>query len=197
MSFTKLELCSNASLRTGNNPITSLENKNAISKFCNQIYDGIYEAMLESNYWTFATKRTQLSKNAIKPEFEYDNEFFLPTDFLRFKKFLTSSSTSSVTEPVKYDFVQNKRIQCNDDAIAIEYIAIVNESNLTATFAEAMELTLASKIALAINEDRAASRDFEVLAQQKLKEAKYLDGTHERPVDVFRSRYDAIKNGGR
>ncbi len=101
---------------------------------CRLHYEPTRDALLRSHWWRFATDRKKLSQDTTDPVFEWDNQFDLPTDFLRMKspyenrfsnenihsyalegdKFLTNDSTvqiryiKRVTDPTEFDplFVQ-------------------------------------------------------------------------------------------
>ena len=52
---------------------------------CRLHYEPTRDALLRSHWWRFARDRAVLSQDTNDPAFEWDNQFILPNDFLRFR----------------------------------------------------------------------------------------------------------------
>ncbi len=61
----------------------SSDSPEAIS--CRTHYEQTRDALLRSHFWRFASARASLSQDSTDPAFEWDNQFILPSDFLRLK----------------------------------------------------------------------------------------------------------------
>ena len=77
--LTKIDLCSIALLKLGENPIQSLTDDSAAAKLSRTLYDTVIDALLASHPWRFATQEITLTKNT-------DGNFLVPANVLRVLK---------------------------------------------------------------------------------------------------------------
>ena len=101
--LTKIDLCSMALLKIGEQPIQSLIDDSAASKLARTLFDTVIDALLSIYPWRFATQEITLVKNA-------DGEFLIPSNVLRVlksggrivgDKIMSDSDTVSVEECVQ------------------------------------------------------------------------------------------------
>jgi len=91
---------------------------------CRLFYEPARDALLRSYWWGFASDRATLSQDTNDPDFEWDNQFILPSDFLRLK---------SVYEEVGYNSrssrhaIEGQRILTNESTQNIRYIKRVTD----------------------------------------------------------------------
>ena len=77
--LTKIDLCSIALLKLGENPIQSLTDDSAAAKLSRTLYDTVIDSLLASHPWRFATSEITLTQNT-------DGNFLIPMDVLRVLK---------------------------------------------------------------------------------------------------------------
>ncbi|MHC4067262.1 MAG: hypothetical protein ACYSUI_22545, partial [Planctomycetota bacterium] len=79
----KLDIMNIALVALGTRPATSPTEQRGPVQFANARYEGVRDYVLTTGNWNCATKRATLSPLATTPDFEFDNEYQLPADFLR------------------------------------------------------------------------------------------------------------------
>lgn len=76
-------ICSNALVRLGDNPISSLQDATKAARACSNLYPAVRDAILREHPWNCARKRVILAPLVDAPAFDYPYQFQLPSDWLR------------------------------------------------------------------------------------------------------------------
>lgn len=85
-TLTETAVCNMALSKLGSKKISNVETENSVEAIqCRLHYESTRDALLRSFYWPFAAARSTLTENASEPDFEWDNQFDLPDDFLSFR----------------------------------------------------------------------------------------------------------------
>jgi hypothetical protein len=140
------EICNRALQKLGDGRIVSLTQDSANARSCNVAYAPIRDAELRAHPWSFSIKRAQLPALTSEPLFYFDNEFQLPSDFLRL---LPRDRFDNLAD---LDWTIEGRILRTNDAapLNIRYVSQVTDPNeMDALFREA----LSSKIAYELCEE--------------------------------------------
>ncbi|OGT79394.1 MAG: hypothetical protein A3J35_04335 [Gammaproteobacteria bacterium RIFCSPLOWO2_02_FULL_52_10] len=140
------EICNRALQKLGAGRITSLTQDSANARSCNVAYEPIRDAELRAHPWSFSVKRVQLAALATAPTFYFDNQFQLPSDFLRL---LPRDRFDNLAD---LDWTIEGRNLLTDDAapLDVRYVAKITDPNtMDALFREA----LSSKIAYELCEE--------------------------------------------
>jgi hypothetical protein len=153
---TKTDICNLALSRIGAATVTSAEisaDSSVNAQHCNRHYEQTRDALLRSHYWRFASARADLTENASSPDFEFDNQFDLPSDFLRLKSVFSDDGTE--TENTKYSYaVEGNLLLTDDDEVSIRYVKQETDvSNFDSLFIETFVLSLALKLVMPITQD--------------------------------------------
>lgn len=82
MSFSKVQLSSNALILLGDSPISSFTEEGAGAVTASNLYESSYLSILSSHRWNFATKKATLAKLTALPKNEYKYQFQMPTDMV-------------------------------------------------------------------------------------------------------------------
>ena len=77
--LTKIDLCSMALLKLGENPIQSLSEDTTAAKLGRTLIDFVIDTLLAMHPWRFACREYTLVRNE-------DGDFVIPTDILRIVK---------------------------------------------------------------------------------------------------------------
>lgn len=176
----KVEICSNALLLLGHNPISSFEEPGAGALLAKNLYESTYRDFLSSTNWNFAKKYANLNRLAGTPEHpEYQYMFQLPTDYLRL---------DSTIPAVDYEIIGDK-IYTNQPEIHVEYVYRSKEEFLPPYAIKALQLLMASTLAVPLTVDVAKAeyynQQFEI---QKIRAMSIdsqndpADGWSEMPV---------------
>ena len=91
---------------------------------CRLHYEPTRDALLRSHWWRFARARVVLSQDTIDPAFEWDNQFILPTDFLRFRSIYEEDGTTSKS---RRHAIEGQRILTNLSTVSLRYIKKVTD----------------------------------------------------------------------
>lgn len=176
----KIEICSNALLFLGHNPISSFDEPGAGPLLCKNLYESTYKDFLSSTNWNFAKRFTKLNRLAERPEHpEYQYTYQLPNDFLRLDS----------TIPVQHFEIMEDKVYANSPTLEIEYAYMVREELLPAYAIKAMEILMASTLAVPLTRDSQMSQMYFNLYQRYLLKAGAIDsqndpstGFHSTPV---------------
>jgi len=177
--------------------ITTLDENSKAARIINQRYESVRDTVFRAHPWNCLLRRAELAKESTAPEFGYANQYALPTDpfCLRVLEFSNGTlsypqdnMTSNSGGPV---FVIEGRKLLTDEGVAkIKYVGRVTdpqqyEANLTETLAA----KLAMEIAYALTGSNSIVQLTASLYDQKLKEARFVDGTEGAPQRIEASEF--------
>ncbi len=111
---------------------------------CRTHFEMTRDSLIRSHYWRFASARATLSQDTDVPAFEWDIQFILPEDFLRFKSFYDDVPG----QKTRHSFaIEGLRLLTNDNTCQIRYIRkITDPSKFDPLFVEVFVLLLADKL---------------------------------------------------
>jgi hypothetical protein len=184
---TDIEMCSNALILLGDNPISSFSEAGFGATAANNLYTSTYEDMLSSHPWGFALKEQKLNQLAQTPDPEtgYTYAYQLPTDLLRIWKLMDHSDYVIIGD-ILYS---------NLNSILLRYVYKVEESQLPAYFVKAMEYQLASEFAVFISEDSGTAGLYEMKARDKLAQAQTIDSQNRPQQGIIDSPFADVRFG--
>ena len=138
MAFTAVQICSNALIRLGAQPIQSFTEGTDIATTCSSVYDMKKEYMLASYPWRFTKKFTQLSRLTASPTAQWEYQYVLPTDRVSAGFCAAFSSEDVGAIPIQdYTIVGNVLMSDNDE-VWVEYQYLPDESVWAPYFTELM-----------------------------------------------------------
>ncbi len=154
--LTKIDLCSMALLKLGENPIQSLSDDTATAKLARTLVDVVIDSLLAMHPWHFACRTYELTVNS-------DGEFNIPSDVLRIIK--TNGR------------VMENKIISNTNQITIKAIARVTPDKFPSYFASLVATKLAVEFCIPITSDQSVFRTMVALYESELQTAKFIDST--------------------
>ena len=111
---------------------------------CRLHYEPVRDALLRSHKWRFASARSELTQNDTDPDFEWDNQFDLPDDFLRFKSI---DEETGVTSRKNRHATEGQLFLTNFSTVSLLYIKKVTDvTEFDSLFVELFVLKLARKL---------------------------------------------------
>ena len=111
---------------------------------CRLHYELTRDALTRFHWWGFASDRKTLAQDATDPDFEYDNQFILPNDFLRMKSIYEGRFSD---ENLRSYAIEGERLLTNDTTMEIRYIKKVTDvTKFDPLFVELLVLLLARKM---------------------------------------------------
>ena len=146
MSLTTEEVavCVQALDRVGSKNFTYAVQTSVEALKCITIYTQTRNALERSFEWTFCKTRKTLAPETNDPDFEWDNKFKLPDDFLRYKSDYGLSDSYAVDARFT---IEGKYYLTNNDEVDLLYIKKVeNPDDFDPLFTEVLILTLAKKL---------------------------------------------------
>lgn len=98
------------------------DSKQAI--LCRLHYEPTRDALIRSHWWRFARARATLSQDTTDPDFEWDNQFILPNDYLRFRSI---EEESGYTSRSRRHAIEGDRFLTNFSTVNMRYIRRVTD----------------------------------------------------------------------
>ena len=147
MALNETKICNQALGRIGAkriNDFTDATDTKLEAIQCRLHYELTRDSLLRSHYWRFARARAVLSQDTNDPDFEWDNQFILPVDFLRFRSIYEEDGATSKS---RRHAIEGQRILTNLSAVSLRYIKKVTDvTKFDPLFVEVLVWLLADKM---------------------------------------------------
>lgn len=154
--LTKIDLCSMALLKLGEQPIQSLLDDTASAKLSRVLYDSVIDALIAVHPWRFATRQISLTRST-------DGTFLIPSDVLRVLK-----SDGRI--------LGNKVISDADNTDILATVR-VDPDMFPSYFVSLAATRLAMEFCVPLLGDQSVFRMLVALYESELQTAKFIDGT--------------------
>ena len=172
-----VQICNLALAKIGDEQITSLTDDSKAARMCNLVYEPMRDAVLRAHPWNFAVTRVALALDTDTPPYEYDAQFALPSNFLRY---LGSNLLDTASFTIEAGFML-----CNASSVTLKYIKQETDPNkFDWLFIEALAARIAAELSIAIADSRTLSVDLFNLYATKLAEARTVDAQEGTPDDL-------------
>lgn len=183
------EICNLALSWVAGNRLTSLDDDESTEAIlCRANYDMSRRALLEEREWTFAIRRTQLSRLNSEPPFGYMYWYQLPSDCLNVMDVLDANG-----QDVQHR-VEDNKILCNDAELYIRYkFDLNNTTRWTNLFTHALAAHVAFKIAIPLTENRSLMADMLQLFEAYLEKAVSTDALQGSRERLKRSQQERVR----
>jgi hypothetical protein len=131
--------------KLGANQIDDLDTDQSVQAIkCRTHFEQTRDALIESYTWRFASGRSTLTQDTTDPDFEYANQFILPSDYM------VKKSVWGGDGPRRTNFslsLEGDRLLTNEGEIHLRYIKRVTDpTKFNSLFIEAFILKLALKL---------------------------------------------------
>ena len=171
-----VDICNSGLNLLGASTITQLTDDSKNARLCNQRYEPIRNRIFRSHAWNCLTKRVQLAADSADPVVEYSKQYTLPSDCLRVLK-VHNGTTDSIASDIDY-VVEGRKIKTNQGTVFLVYIALITDPNEYDTYLqESISSALAADIAYAITNNATLAKNYQVTADERLREARFVDAT--------------------
>ena len=154
--LTKIDLCSMALLKLGENPIQSLSDETAPAKLARTLIDFVIDTLLAMHPWRFACHEYTIVRDE-------NGNLNIPSDVLRIIK--TNARLS-----------ENK-IMSDADSVKIVAIRRVAPDSFPSYFASLVSTKLAVEFCIPLTSDQSIFRTLVALYETELQTAKFIDST--------------------
>ena len=161
--LTKIDLCSMALLKLGEQPIQSLSDDSAASRLARTLFDPVVDALIAAHPWRFATRNVDLVKNT-------DGDFLIPAECVRVLK-------------CDGQIIGNKVISKSDVA-HISALVRVPVENFPSYFVSLAATKLAMEFCIPLTGDQTIFRMLAALYESEAGTAKFIDSTTSISADI-------------
>lgn len=178
MGMSVTDICSQALLRIGQQPISEITEQSNEALICRKFYEQTRDELLRQHPWNFAIGNKNLSAEAAtSTNSAYEYLYPLPADCLR------------VLSVYEYDYewcVEGKNLLINSDDPEIKYIKRVTDSGIFPDdFIEVLVLKLACKLCIPLTKD---------IRQQKLLYEEYeMTSGRAKAADAQENSYQELE----
>lgn len=141
-----IDICNVALSRLGQTQITALTEDDKKARLCNVFYAPMRDALLEEQWWPFATKRETLARLTATPDSEFDYYYQLPSDCL--------TPRCLVDDTIEYT-IEGDRL-ATDSTADIELVYTKKETDTTkfsAMFADLLAYRIALELVIPLTID--------------------------------------------
>lgn len=157
--LTKIDICSQALLKIGEQPITSFSDDNPASKISSTLYDVTLDSLLARHTWNFATNTIVLKR-------ESDGKFTIPADVLRI-----------IDCDCKDYEIDGGKILCDYPEIEITSIVRVAADKLPAYFISLLTIKLAMEFCVPLTGNQNTFALLNALFAAEFNTAKFIDSS--------------------
>lgn len=154
--LTKIDLCSMALLKIGENPIQSFADNSAAAKLGRTLIDVVIDNLLSLHPWRFACRTYKLVPNS-------NGDLIIPSDVLRI---IRTNGT-----------VMGNKIISNQDSVTITAIIRVSPYDFPSYFVSLVATKLATEFCIPLTSDQTVFRTMVALYETELQNAKFIDST--------------------
>lgn len=154
--LTKIDICSFALLKLGEQPIQSLTDNSAAAQLARTLFDPVIDTLLASHPWRFAQKKFDLTKTT-------DEDFLIPAEVLRVLQ-------------CKGQVIGNK-IVSQGNAMSISAVVKTSAENFPSYFVSLAATKLAMEFCIPLVGDQNVFRMLVALYESELSSAKFIDST--------------------
>tara|TARA_R110000796_G_scaffold3212_8_gene12299 strand:- start:12 stop:608 length:597 start_codon:yes stop_codon:yes gene_type:complete len=146
MSVTKFDICAQALIMIGAQPITSFEDGTTEAIACANLYENAVRDQLARYRWRFSVGQVQLSRLVTAPSTKWDAAYQLPATCLQLITVMVNGN------PVRFDRYED-RVFCDAseaDEVYLEGVFRIDESYWPPYFVTLMIYSMASMLAFSV-----------------------------------------------
>ncbi len=161
MANSNTGICNQALGRLGAKRINSFEDTSETkpeAQQCRLHYEQTRDALQRKHFWVFNKGRKTLSQDTVDPDFEYDRQFLLPADFLRYRYKFDAGAASNEISVFSFSLETNddgaRVLLTNEDSVSLIYSKLVKDAaKFDPLFVEVLVLKLARKLSVPLSGD--------------------------------------------
>lgn len=153
MAFTAVQICSNALIRLGAQPIQSFDEGTDIATTCDTIYSMKKEYMLAAYPWRFTKNFIQLSRLTLAPTAQWTYQFALPADRITAGLPTVYTTNQTYAIPVQDYTIIGDVLMSHLPELWVEYQAMVDESLWAPYFIELMTYVMMDELCFNVTDN--------------------------------------------
>jgi hypothetical protein len=192
-----VDIANFALISIGATQITALDENSKPARVINQKYASVRDTVFRAHPWNCLIKRVELAQETEAPAFGYSKQYALPTDpyCLRVLEF----SNGSLNYPRDNMFnntggpvfvIEGRKLVTDEGTAKIKYIGRVTDPNeYDANLIDVLAARLAYEICYTLAGSTSLENQKFALYNQKLSEARFVDGTEGAPDRIEASDF--------
>lgn len=175
---TSIDVCNEALVAFGQEPIMTLDESSKSSRRCKQLYDSTRQYLLSLHPWSFALQSVTLAPTEDYKSIQWQYAFRRPSDCLKVVR-INIDRTAYV--------IEDKFICCNEDSIDLLYVKDLQDVN---QFSRPFYVLLVKAMTRALVPS--LSQNYQLQGQvdkeyaEALREARHYDSTEQHKLHYFR-----------
>lgn len=178
MATSEIQICSNALLLIGDNPISSFDDGSDRATLASNLWDNSRQAVLRAHPWNCAKEMVALAPESTAPAFDWAYKFLLPGNHLR----VLFVGEEGQAEDYQ---VFGRRIFADVNPLYLTYIYDNTDvASWDASLVQAMEVYMAARMAYPITKSTTLRDSMYQEYMTLLKLAKSIDG-QEEPAETM------------
>ncbi len=184
---TPIKICSRASILMGGSPIASFVEGTAESDVVEAMYEDMAREALTSTRWRFATTQSEMSRLQAAPTARYSSSYQMPAGLLML------SAVTVNDHLIEFDTYGDK-VFCDSspsDVVVADYIFRATEDQWPPFFILAVELQVASMLAVSVARDANLAQMLEQKADRQMSKARRLDSQQQTTRKLSTPRFIA------
>ena len=177
MPWSRMDIINLAYSKLNKNAVNAVSNSGAFANSTDRVFDLLYESIIETMSWRFATKIQQLSVLVTAPPVdEWDYQLQLPSDWL---------ATVKTYPRINFNIFEDKMYSNNND-VKLEYRFLPEITHLPASFVHYFALRIAHWFADSVAENEALSEKLAVEMHDQLSAALFIDSQN-KPIPAMKN----------
>jgi len=173
----------------GANNISALDENSKPARIINQRFDSVRNTVFRAHPWNCLIRRTELAQETDTPTFGYTYQYALPTNPYCLRVLEFSNGTLSYPQDNMFSntggpvfVIEGRKLLTDEGTAKIKYVAeITDPQEYDANLIETLAARLAMEICYAITGSTSMIQMTASLYDEKLKEARFVDGTEGAP----------------
>lgn len=151
--LTDIQICSNALLRLGAQPIQSFNDGTDIATFCKAIYEQKKIYLFSTFPWSFTMKFIQLSQKTLDPVAQWKYQYSLPADRVSSGMAAVYTTDSINASPINCYTIIGDALMTNEKEIWIRYQYNAHETLWPEYFTELMINVMRAELAQLVTDN--------------------------------------------
>jgi len=181
----------------GANNISALDENSKPARIVNQRFNSVRNTVFRAHPWNCLIRRTELAQETDTPTFGYAYQYALPTNPYCLRVLEFSNGTLSYPQDNMFSntggpvfVIEGRKLLTDEGTAKIKYVAeITDPQEYDANLIEALAARLAMEICYAITGSTSMIQTTAALYDEKLKEARFVDGTEGAPQKLEASEF--------
>jgi len=181
----------------GANNISALDENSKPARIVNQRFNSVRNTVFRAHPWNCLIRRTELAQETETPTFGYAYQYALPTNPYCLRVLEFSNGTLSYPQDNMFSktggpvfVIEGRKLLTDEGTAKIKYVAeITDPQEYDANLIEALAARLAMEICYAITGSTSMIQTTAALYDEKLKEARFVDGTEGAPQKLEASEF--------